>query len=88
MLKRKKSARPAPASKKGLREECKAALDSGVPIRRIPMKQRGLKRKSRVALLKAKEADQKPNKIKRVMNPVFNGEKYQLLRGHPQSGFT
>jgi hypothetical protein len=67
MPKRRKSARPAPVSKKGLREECEAALDSGVAIRRIPMKQRGLKWKSQVALLKAKEADQKPNKIKRVM---------------------
>jgi hypothetical protein len=55
MPKRRKSARPAPASKRELREECEAALDSGVPIRRIPMKQRGLKRKSQVALLKAKE---------------------------------
>jgi hypothetical protein len=49
------------------------------------MKQRGSKRKSQVALLKAKEADQKPNIIKRVMNPVFNGEKYQLLRGRPRA---
>jgi hypothetical protein len=85
MAKRRKSARPAPASKRELREECEAALDSGVPIRRIPMKQRGSKRKSQVALLKAKEADQKPNKIKRVTNPVFNGEKYQLLRGRPRA---
>jgi hypothetical protein len=85
MSKRRKLARPAPPSKGELREECEAALDSGVPIRRIPMKRRALKGKSRVALLKAKEADQKPNRIKRVMNPLFNGEKYQLLRGHPRA---
>jgi hypothetical protein len=85
MPKRRKSARPAPASKKELREECEAARGSGVPTRRIPMKKQGLARKSQVALLKAKEADQKPNKIKRVMNPVFNGEKYQLLRGRPRA---
>jgi hypothetical protein len=49
------------------------------------MKPRGLKRKSRASLLKAKEADQKPNKSKRVTNRVFNCEKSQLLRERPRA---
>jgi hypothetical protein len=71
---------PAPASKRELREEYESALDSGIPIRRIPMKQQGLARKSKVALLKAKEADQKPNKIKRVILPIFIVQTFQMLR--------